>query len=95
MARISKKGPDQTCVRSHIRRIKNMIQDYELVKSKRHPQYKTVKELFDSLRFPRQNFYKYYKRFLSSHRSDESLIPLIRGRAAGYTYSAYHFPRDR
>jgi len=81
MGRIDRaKGQDATMERRHIQVMLRNIEGYELVKSKRHPLYNTATEFYDGIRVCKQNFLKYYRRFINAKRDASSLIPNKTGR---------------
>jgi transposase InsO family protein len=53
--------------------------EYELVKAKKHPEYKIIREFFKAKGICFQNFYKFYSRYKASEKNQESLLPLRRG----------------
>ncbi|MDR1182817.1 MAG: integrase core domain-containing protein [Bacteroidales bacterium] len=57
---------DQTVNREYVKRVKALIQEYELVKARRHPHFKFASDLFHARAIPRQTFYKYYSKLQSS-----------------------------
>jgi len=81
MGRIDKRGgPDLTMERRHIKSMLRNFEEYELIKSKRHNEYITVSEFFTARKICKQNFHKYYKRYLYSNRDINALIPHKTGR---------------
>jgi transposase InsO family protein len=56
---------DQTVNREYVKRVKALIQEYELVKARRHPHFKFASDLFRARDIPRQTFYKYYSKLQS------------------------------
>jgi hypothetical protein len=70
---------DLTLNRNYIQTYQFLIAEYELVKSKKHPSFKYVKDFYLAHGTSRQSFLKYYNRFLQSGRSVESLLPEKRG----------------
>lgn len=81
MGRIERSnGQDAVMERRHIQVMLKNIDEYELVKSKKHPKYKTVGEFYDDIGLCKQNFLKYFRRFTSSNRDVKSLIPHKTGR---------------
>jgi len=56
------------------------IEEYELVKNKQHTSFITAEDFYQAKGLCRQNFLKYYRRFLNSSRDVESLIPKKVGR---------------
>lgn len=69
---------DLTLVRNYIQKYQFLISEYELVKQKRHPKYRFVKDFHIANGTDRRSFLKYYNRFKQSgHTSD--LLPQKRG----------------
>lgn len=81
MGRIDRaEGQDATMERRHIHAMLNNIEGYELVKSKKHPKYRTAGEFYEGAGICKQNFLKYYRRFINAGREIVSLIPHKTGR---------------
>lgn len=81
MGRIDRSnGQDATMERRHINQMLRNIDEYELVKEKAHSQYKLAKDFYDAKGILRQNFLKYYRRYLNGNRDANSLIPHKTGR---------------
>lgn len=81
MGRIDRsKGQDSTMERRHINVMLRHIDEYELVKQKIHPDLKTAQEFYDLHGICKQNFLKYYRRYLLSNRDIKALIPHKSGR---------------
>lgn len=81
MGRIDRaNGQDATMERRHIQAMLRNIEGYELVKSKKHPIYKTAVEFYEGSMICKQNFLKYYRRFINAGRDLSSLIPHKTGR---------------
>ena len=55
------------------------IEDYERIKRKQHKEFKYVQDFFASKRICKQNFHKYYKRYLFHNRDINQLLPRKRG----------------
>jgi len=55
------------------------VEEFELVKSKQHKDFKNAREFFAARGICFQNFYKFYSRFLSSNRDPHALLPTRRG----------------
>ena len=69
---------DLTLVRNYLQKYQFLISEYELVKQKRHPKYRFVKDFHIANGTDRRSFLKYYNRFKQSgHTSD--LLPQKRG----------------
>ena len=73
-------GQDATMERRHIQAMLKNIEGYELVKSKKHPAYKTAAAFYDGVGVCKQNFLKYYRRFIIAKRNTYALIPHKTGR---------------
>jgi transposase InsO family protein len=81
MGRIDKsKGQDATMERRHIRQMLRHIDEYEQVKRKEHPDYRYAQEFYEAKGLQRQNFLKYYRRYLNGNREESALIPHKSGR---------------
>lgn len=57
---------DKTLERNYIKKFKYIIQEYELIKEKRHPRFRFVGELYKHHNTNRQTFAKYYNRYKHS-----------------------------
>ena len=64
----------------HIRGLLRHIDEYELVKRKRHEVYEKAQDFYDAKGICKQNFLKYYRRYLLANRDISSLIPHKSGR---------------
>ena len=64
----------------HVRQMLRYISEYEQVRSKEHPLYKTIDSFYVSKGICRQNFLKYYRRYINADRNIEFLIPKKTGR---------------
>lgn len=73
-------GPDLVMQRRHIKAMLRNFEEYELIKSKEHKLFTKVTEFFDARQICKQNFHKYYRRFLYSKRDINALIPHRSGR---------------
>ena len=73
-------GQDAVMRRRHIHQMLRHIDDYELVKQKKHPLYKYVYMLFDAKGIQKQNFLKYYRRYIQADRNINALLPHKSGR---------------
>ena len=69
---------DKTLFRNYVRKWKFLIQEYELVKQKRHPKFRVVADFYRFHQTHRQTFLKYSHRFRQSG-ADQALIPQKRG----------------
>ena len=69
---------DLTLIRNYIQKYQFLIKEYELVKSKRHPKYRFVKDFHRANGTDRRIFLKYYNRFKASGKK-ETLLPQKRG----------------
>ena len=69
---------DRTIERNYVQKYRFLIREYELVKAKKHPQFRFVQDFYNFHGTNRQTFAKYYNR----HRQrgdDETLLPRKRG----------------
>lgn len=73
-------GQDAVMQRRHINAMLRNFEEYELIKAKKHNIYITVTEFFEVKGLCKQNFHKYYRRFVNSKRDINSLIPHRSGR---------------
>ena len=73
-------GQDAVMQRRHINAMLRSFEEYEQIKTKDHGEYNTVTEFFEARGLCKQNFHKYYRRFLSAKRDISSLIPHRSGR---------------
>lgn len=81
MGRIDRSGgQDSVMERRHINVMLRNIEEYELVKNKKHSSFTNLEDFYYQKGICRQNFLKYYRRFLISNRDVESLIPKKVGR---------------
>ena len=81
MGRIDKNnGQDTVLKQRHIRQMLRHIDEYEAIKQKRHPKYHLVQELWDNKGIVKQNFLKYYRRYINADRDANALIPHKTGR---------------
>lgn len=62
-----------------IRYMSKFVEEYELVRSKQHPEFKFLRDFFKARQICFQNFYKFYRRFQASGRNPEALLPRRRG----------------
>lgn len=69
---------DLTLARNYIQKYQFLIKEYELVKAKKHPEYKFVKDFCKAHDTDRRSFLKYYNRFKQSGNQDD-LLPRKRG----------------
>ena len=69
---------DKTLYRNYVRKWKFLIQEYELVKQKRHPTFRFAADFYRFHQTHRQTFLKYYHRFRQSG-SEQALVPQKRG----------------
>ena len=70
---------DLTLVKNYLQKYQFYVQEYELVKQKNHPVYKTATAFYKANDLDRRNFLKYYNRFTSNGRDLKSFIPQKRG----------------
>jgi transposase InsO family protein len=64
----------------HIQGLLRHIEEYELVKRKRHEVFAKAQEFYDAKDICKQNFLKYYRRYLLANRNISALIPHKTGR---------------
>lgn len=69
---------DKTLSRERIKRYKKLIEDYDLIKEKKHPQYKFVKDWAKQTKINKKNFLKFYNRYRGTEVS-QNLLPQKRG----------------
>lgn len=72
------KTKDKTMERNYIQHLKFLINEYDLIKEKKHPQFRFVTDFYKFYHTNRQNFLKYYHRF-KMDSNNESLLPRKRG----------------
>lgn len=81
MGRIDRSnGQDSTMERRHVNAMLCNMEEYELVKTGKHSSFLQLKDFYRARGICKQNFLKYYRRFLLSNRDLESLIPKKVGR---------------
>ena len=69
---------DETLVRNYIEQYQFIIKEYELIKEKKHPQFRYLEELYKAHNICRSSFHKYYHRFKQSGNKKD-LLPQNRG----------------
>lgn len=69
---------DETLKRNYVQKWRFLIQEYELTKQKKHPNFRFVGDFYKHHNTCRQTFLKYYNRFKVS-REDCQLLPQKRG----------------
>lgn len=69
---------DLTLARNYIQKYQFLIEEYELVKAKKHPKYRFVHEFHKAHDTDRRSFLKYYNRFKQSGNKND-LLPRKRG----------------
>ena len=69
---------DKTVERSYVQKWRFLIGEYQLVKAKKHPQFRFVQDFYNFHGTNRQTFAKYYNRFRKLG-ADGALLPLKRG----------------
>lgn len=69
---------DKTIERNLMQKWRFLIAEYELVKAKRHPQFRYLQDFYAFHGTSRQTFAKYYNRFCQT-RSYDALLPRKRG----------------
>lgn len=70
---------DATLKRNYIQKYQFLIEEYEAVKAKRHPQFRFCHEFYAAHATCAQVFLKYYNRYHMSGGADASLLPGKRG----------------
>jgi hypothetical protein len=70
---------DDTLKKNYIQKYQYLVSEYEQVKSKNHPTFKTAKEFYLAHGTCPQTFLKYYGRFKQSNGNVETLLPQKRG----------------
>ncbi len=68
-----------TLVSNSIKYMLKYVEEYELVKAKKHPQFRFVREFFEARELCFQNFYKLYGRYKAAQGIPELLLPIRRG----------------
>ena len=68
-----------TLEKNSIRHMLNYVEEYELVKSNNHKEFKFARDFFKAKSICFQNFYKFYRRFIASGRDTQKLLPTRRG----------------
>jgi transposase InsO family protein len=74
-----KQGKDSTLERNNIKYWLHLIDEYELVKNKKHGRFRFVTDLYLSYGIKRQNFIKYYNRYKLGNHCGDYLLPQKRG----------------
>lgn len=76
---------DKTLQRNYIRQVKQLINEYELIKQKKHNKFVYVSEFYRHHKITRQSFIKYYNRFKFGNMDNDetTLLPQKRGRKFG------------
>ncbi len=69
---------DLTLERNYIQKWRFLIQEYRLVKARKHPRFRFAQDFYAFHGTTRQTFAKYFSRFLLSP-SDEAFFPRKRG----------------
>ena len=69
---------DRTIERNYVQKWRFLIREYELVKAKRHPNFRFVQDFYKFHGTSRQTFAKYYNRY-RREGSEGTLLPLKRG----------------
>lgn len=69
---------DLTLVRNYLQKYQFLIKEYELIKQKKHPEYRFVQDFLKAHDTDRRSFAKYYNRFKQSGNSKD-LLPRKRG----------------
>jgi hypothetical protein len=81
MGRIDRsRGQDATLERRYINNMLNNIEEYELVKNGLHSEFGRVAEFYRTRKICKQNFLKYYRRYINFGRDINKLLPQKNGR---------------
>lgn len=70
---------DSTLKKNYIQSYQYLIEEYELVKSKKHPVHKRVKDFYETHNTCAQTFLKYYNRYKQGGKDSIWLLPGKRG----------------
>ena len=65
--------------RHYISKWRNLMEEYEQVKKKKHPHFRFVSDFYKYHKTHRQVFLKHYHRYLNEGRTEKSLLPLKPG----------------
>lgn len=69
---------DETLRRNYLQKWRFLISEYELVKAKKHPQFRFLEDFYKYHGTNRQTFFKYYHRF-AKNGDENDLLPQKRG----------------
>jgi len=69
-----------TLRRRHIKQMLRYVDEYELVKEKKHLEFTTATNFYVGRNICKQNFLKYYRHYLACYRNEEALLPQKIGR---------------
>lgn len=69
---------DETIKRNYLQKYRFYIKEYELTKTKQHPQYRRVGDFYKAVDIDRRTFLKYYNRYKQSGK-ERDLLPRKRG----------------
>ena len=69
---------DETLKRNYLQKYRFLIGEYELIKAKKHSQFRFLEDFYKFHNTNRQTFLKYYNRFAISGK-DVDLLPQKRG----------------
>ena len=69
---------DRTLSINYVKKFRFLIREYELIKEKKHSQFRFVSDFYKFHNTNRQTFLKYYHRFALSN-NDNDLLPMKRG----------------
>lgn len=72
---MDRKWLDKALEKNYISRYCSLIEEYEIVKQKRHSIFRYVKEFYIYHKIERKSFLKYYNRFIASWCDPSSLFP--------------------
>jgi transposase InsO family protein len=69
---------DKTIKRNYIQKYRFLINEYKLVKAKKHQTYRFAQDFYKAHNLDRRTFLKYYNRYMQSHEESD-LLPRKRG----------------
>ena len=69
---------DLTLAKNYLQKYRFLIKEYQLVKQKKHPQYRFAKDFYQAHDTDRRSFLKYYNRYKQSGKVND-LLPQKRG----------------
>ena len=75
-----KHSKDETLDREWVKRMLFLVDEYEMIKTKKHVRFRFVSEFYEANNIKKQNFIKYYNRFKNSNKNNvRNLLPKKRG----------------